>query len=903
MYEDSSSTFLDGAHMAEEIDSKIDQNITQKKSVGRIRSGVRRRILDKLSESRSTVTEIAKEVGLRMPHASAELKRLREENLVNSDEETGSRGARLALTAKGWDTLRGDEITRLESLTQSQPPENALGRLVSVIGNNILVAFIRRPLDGPLALPSHPLESDLIRITEETHSSDWIWAEPRERRPRWLDAETFLPVSPPVEDLDPSRIGAWGAKVPVWGLQRYRIIDANPLRLGIGSWFGEPGPDSRPLPPGDIPLRGDWRLGSISQTGPEIRPSSPVLGIGLDRLSKESLLSAAAAGAVTIAPLSLLPAPSGPFPLELLEHWVELAHPRLRPIDRVQRLTSLRDALISPNDIQLRRKVDDSTWRRFRQHWGDQNWNNDSVIPGQMIDTTSLSALAESTIIKWAVDSKSNLNFNLATSQMTNVEKLLQRMPSNFRLLLVSDWVSSSTSIRLTPHSVLPSMWAQMTFSDGEKFPVNLGPAPPSTTISDDVIWDIPKTADEVQKSKEILAGYGDFTIPELSSEQPFERLIRAAVLSYPTGNEDWANRMEVHHPLVAWIASSPENRWNRWQRIGMQLGVEWIDLMNPTDIPLSAIATAAVESPQDWSDNISQSIRGRIRIDSNVAHQIRHSGENASTAEASWIASVLFAEVAWLTSSQQEDLSKWGIDRFFDNPPKRCQAAITGVDWLAQLNPENLQSQPDDWRARARSIAFALPHNHDLHLWAQLDDWLNLDARPNITIMRLIVECLPEEWWAPVAETLLTVLSDEIEAQTFLEIADVAWPALILRPIDESHRLPGGTISQHGGVRRTLLSRLDRLTERSNWLEDENVGSGAKMIIDLRDALQAGRTLSKPSRGHTHSRVGWLAVPSHLWPPDDLNSIAEGDPRISSRLVKKASGWHVELSRNPLDV
>ena len=168
---------------------------------------------------------------------------------------------------------------------------------------------------------------------------------------------------------------------------------------------------------------------------------------------------------------------------------------------------------------------------------------------------------------------------------------------------------------------------------------------------------------------------------------------------------------------------------------------------------------------------------------------------------------------------------------------------------------------------------------------------------------MRLIVERLPEEWWAPVAETLLTVLSDENEAQELLESADLAWPALILRPIDENHRLPGGTVSQHGGVRRTLLSRLERLIERSNWLNRENVGEGAKMIADLRDALQTGRTLSKPSPGRKHSMVGWLAVPLHLWPPDNPNNITDGDSRISSRLAKNASGWHAELSRNPLDV
>ena len=137
----------------------------------------------------------------------------------------------------------------------------------------------------------------------------------------------------------------------------------------------------------------------------------------MDRLSKESLLFSAAAGAITIAPQSRLPMDSRPLPLELLEHWVEIAHPRLRAIDRAERLTSLQSALISPDDIQLRRKVDDATWRRFRQHWGDGPWSADQVIAGQMIDTTAISSLAESTIITWAMNTEHNLNFCFEISQ------------------------------------------------------------------------------------------------------------------------------------------------------------------------------------------------------------------------------------------------------------------------------------------------------------------------------------------------------------------------------------------------------------------------------------------------------------------------------------------------------
>ena len=131
--------------MVEDSDSEEGQQDPNPLPVKRIRSGVRRRILERLSEGRATVTQIATSTNLRLPHASAELKRLRKEELVFSDDETGSRGACLALSARGWETLRSDEIARVKDLSSEQPPSGALGRLVSVAENNLLIAFVGRP--------------------------------------------------------------------------------------------------------------------------------------------------------------------------------------------------------------------------------------------------------------------------------------------------------------------------------------------------------------------------------------------------------------------------------------------------------------------------------------------------------------------------------------------------------------------------------------------------------------------------------------------------------------------------------------------------------------------------------------------------------------------------------------
>lgn len=899
---DHPSKSLEVRQLSDDIVVDSEQKVSVKLRFKRIRSGVRRRIMDRLGEGRATVANIAKDVGLRMPHASAELKRLREDGLIASDEETGARGAQLALTASGWDVLRGDEIARLQALPISKPPSDALGRIVSVSGENILIAFVRRPVDGPLAMPTHPLTDDSSGSIQ-FGDTEWNWLEPRERRPRWLDSTEFQPVPAPVASLNPGHLDTWGLEYSVVGLQRFRSIEPDTMKLGIGSWFGEPKQSKAIHLPRQIPMDGEWRLGSISAEGSEVRPSVPIIGIGLDRLSRESLLLSAAVGAVVITAQSKLQLKSRAFPVDILEHWMKTAHSRLRNEDRIERLIALRNAVLHPEDAKLRRKVDDSTWRKFRQHWGDSEWSSDMLTKGQLMNTNSLSRLAESAVISWALEYESDLKFCLEISSPSLSDLFQQGVGSHFRIIMADQWSPNLPINIIQPHPVLPSMWAQLSL-ESIHIPINLASSGSITAFKEEIIWKVPTQASEVIICKKQLGEIeGESFVVELSGNESMEQLIRAAVLCYPIGNEDWANRMEIDHPIVAWIASAPEYRWSRWQRLQFTLGRKWLDLMEPSDIPLDAIASAAINSPPKWSRYLADSMRKKIRIDEDIAHQLRQSAELAPHTETAWVASILCAEIAWLNHDQQRDVSTWGLDRFIDAPPSRCHASIIGIDWLSQHFPEQLESNADNWRLRLRNIAFSLPTDHDLNLWAQLDDWFSLDARPTYSVMRLIVERLPEEWWAPVAETLLTALSEDSDGIEFLGNMDVAWPALILRPKEEEHRLPGGTTILHGGVRRTLLARIERLLERSNWFETGEVGIGAQMISDLKDALQSSRTLTKPRKGRTHPRVGWLAVPIHLWPPSDLRDISEGDPRITSRLIKNISGWHSDLSRNPFDI
>ena len=87
----------------------------------RIRSNYQRRVLDWLTDGGGTVSDVARALNLRMPHASAALKQLRESGDVVRDEEN-IRGSYYRVTSQGLSRIEADELYRLISSVQWPPP-------------------------------------------------------------------------------------------------------------------------------------------------------------------------------------------------------------------------------------------------------------------------------------------------------------------------------------------------------------------------------------------------------------------------------------------------------------------------------------------------------------------------------------------------------------------------------------------------------------------------------------------------------------------------------------------------------------------------------------------------------------------------------------------------------------
>ena len=107
-----------------------------------IRSSHERRVLDFLADSGSTISEAAEHLDMRVPHASAAFKRLREKGLVSRDLHDSIRGSIHRLTPEGLDRLLEDAIARAVKYCDVIP-ENMDGILLARDGNQVLLGYTK----------------------------------------------------------------------------------------------------------------------------------------------------------------------------------------------------------------------------------------------------------------------------------------------------------------------------------------------------------------------------------------------------------------------------------------------------------------------------------------------------------------------------------------------------------------------------------------------------------------------------------------------------------------------------------------------------------------------------------------------------------------------------------------
>ena len=843
----------------------------------RIRSKHRRRLLGRLTEGGATVSELANDVGLRVPHASAELKRLRIDGLVSSDQSEGSRGASMHLTQNGWETIRSDELSRaMEAIPL--PSQSEMCCLLSRDGPNLLLAVLQ-PIRSPIIpIPTRPpVESETPSASTGREGVPWTWAVFRERDPRWFDLSTMEPASQIPEATDPENIDAYSIQSNVLGIIRASLLDPErPIAIAPGQWFSEPSFLPHPPLPERNYHRGEWVLGACHPKSPEVRPRLPIAAVLSDRLSRTMILRTARLNSLVIADLGGLDIVGEEYPLGALVHWIERAHPRLDYAERDRRLHSLLNRV-----SKGRGSTDDATWRRFRADWGDASFVEDPDSLRQL-DIRGLGSAAIQALIKWSLSDYDSLPLTLEIDSHSP-EELVSAVAShpNLRLVLLdTDWPVFTGFDRLESDPIRPLPWLTLTTESQTTMSIRLLDPIQSqpTSISEDIH----------SKSLQSLGVAAEL----LTNSEDDDSVIMSAISQHPSGNEEWANQMEARYPLAAWIASPPRTRWPRWQRLRQRLDSDWLVLLDLDDLPLERLSEIADEAPDSVLTEFAAKLQNILRSNPEKALRMRPASDpkNATRGD-SWVAAQLLSSAPWLSQNLHSDLISWALDAWLCEPPVESMEALEGVVWLFSSDKDLADFRPIV--EGIQSVAIQCPIGHDLRIWSSLARGLNDISRlSNEELIDILA--LPPGWWAPISPDILYSMLEDDDSTSWILTNPVPWCAAILRPAGEPCEAPGLDSYTHPGCNSELLSRLHRIIRGRG--QSENLNEATDSIVDLLDALDAAARGTAPQPGRTHPYSGWLAQPIENWPIIDTVDALAGDPYISERIIQRISGYNAEI-------
>ena len=859
----------------------------------KIRSKHRRRILSLLSDGEATVSILSSESGLRMPHVSAEISRMRAEGLASSDLPPGSRGARIRLTEDGWRALEDDEWSKVIEL--KAPSSNSdYCCVLSRDEGNLTLCFLSVPREPLVQIPNRIV----TLIPENTMSTrnkgaSWSWAVLSEATPRWFDREKMTILDTPPEFAGPGSIESYAEKPQIFGIIRAKLL--NPSTSSIispGEWFSQPNQIyAAPLDEATH-HRGDWTLGSPHSKSPDVRPTQPVAATIKERLPLSVLLRSARTNSLVIADLSGLGIEGEEYPIGALRYWIKKAHPRLSESERRRRLNSLIDRISSSRRI----KVPESTIRKFRKDWAGRKFSNDeSGI--RSIELRGLGKNATESIIRWSMDNDSTPLVIEIRHDLTS--ELISRIASkqNLRLVILDhlpDQFSSFAILEVDRIRTLP--WLSYRTDRGERIPVRMVERgkitdyplePELTTISP---WQILRVPSEDDEYKQEIA-------------RNSVSIISSAISQFPDGDEEWANQMEAMYPLASWIASPKTTRWQRWQRVSSRLDSEWIALLDLDYVPIEKVSELAHQAPKSVKEIFSRTITSKLRENpDNLLRSWPAIDPSQANSGASWLASHFIQNSAWMPEETHHDIIGWAVEAWLSEPPTKSLGALDGINWL--YNSGNLEKEVfDRLIVRIRDNGNSLPEGHQLNTWSRLYDHALGKREAKVEDLLLFISHIPNSWWAPFSSEFLKMILNSTITDEFFSL-NIPWCSTVLRPRGEASCSPGLSSIIYQGCDIEIFPLLQNyLRSTSSEVGDAN---SMNHLWDLLSALESIREGSNPSAGRSHKLSGWLAQPLEKWPNFTLEMIIEGDIGVSESLILRKSGFHeglrnIDSSAQPL--
>ena len=819
-----------------------------------IRSTAQRQILVWLRHGPSTVSDIAKQFSMRMPHASLACRQLREAGLVTRDERGGLRNAPIYLSQLGHDRLEEDALGKMQQyaveLSASRHP-----MVLHADEANVLLAYMEPP------------ESSFVFVGERTGggstsssgNSGGAWVLAPRHAVKWYTVTDATASAPPAP-REASTLAAFESTQQRIGLVRGVVLEQRGHRgLVEGQSFTMETGRGVDVP--SVLSSGHVEIGTVPGLNGAYAPSNGLLAHLRSAAHRNLLIGNVVHGAIA---LSDGPVTSPvPLPFSVLHLWLQLKHPRMATARRKEHYR----ALVMELETDMEQDVS-PLMRSLLLEFGEQQWTHDSLRPG------------------W---------FNTHGVAERAVLAVLHHIMEDGRVPFVVDWAFEQPDVPVlsrwlthpacravvTRHGGLPESKGSALLVDGQdlgtvevqlsrsvKFDLNLHLDDREPMAHRQRMEAVPRNAEEL-----LAASVGH---PQRAFSSTFpdglagQRLSEALHL-FPTGDEVKANALESTDALASWVASPPAHRPARWIRLRDRLPGGWVELMPVHDVPMADLPLALASGGRSWRRKALQRIHAEAAHDITTVlrwrQHLQHDEEHR------------FAVATCMLCSLNPSLPEHAA--LFDDASRVWfEAPMNEQEVLECIFGPSTTGHDGALLRRWMDRSMLQPKGSMLRAWAtglgiaeRQEPWLP-------ETQRALMGVLPPTWWSPFAQTWLTAQLASQTGRSWLAEFECSWPALLARGFGERSHFPGHA-GEHPGF------TLDSTSLLPVQLLPEGVGKAALTdMYAMVYALEQGAPVPVLS---THPSAGWLVRPVDQWPVFGRDVMTVGDPDIGEVLFTRS--------------
>jgi len=810
-----------------------------------LRSAVHRQALLHVLRQPSTVSQLAKALGLRMPHASLACKQLREQGLVRRDEAHGLRNAAYTLTAQGRARLDADALSKITGRFD-EIPRHRTGVVLQVEGDDVLIGYVIPPSSALTFIPEG--RPDVLPGSKGNQGGWWLHAPPDEVK--WYDLASLDPTVPPSAS-DAQGLEAYVQPQAV-GVVRARLLaSTSTSSLVTDAWFSSSMP---PQPPVFL-NQGAVTLGAVEGTELELRPP-PSTWACLPNVTERGLMVRAyAPHAAVLSDQHPQTVPRLPF--DAINAWLARRHPRM---SEARRATMMQDLVraVGSND------------------------GSASVLSRALVEDFGP--------VEWGVDTLEVHAVNTRTMRAQAVVAIMDHLMSSGGLPFVVDWAFGEEEADVLASALKhPGCWAVITRSVSIPRPDDVDcvvtPDPDFGTIQvqlHDVRLTVrirsngdgrfrsprfPANADELQ----LAAKGGEVQADGLTGVWPSEHreAFETALFVFPTGDERLANRMEHRAPLAAWIASPPACRPDRALRIAERLPVGWLRLMSPDSMPVDRLVDVMGHASESWQRRSVERFAYAVSHDPSMVLGLADAMNDPLRRR--WAALMVLCSPT-LHGAEHRSLFQQAVERWWSTPVL-ADAVLDAV--LGSNQPPRGSDELESWLQRAERMEI----HSLLRVWAELVRRLQRQEPVTPAFQRRCMQVLPDRWWMSYAGAWLRMQLDASTGRTWLAEHALPWAVLLARTPGERCGVPGVPHLHPGwNLNGDDLSAVRMLAD----------GPGTEALAELLNMTLADEQRSPVPLGTSHPSIGWLVRPVDQWPAFTPDVLQEGCPRVASLLLSR---------------